>query len=111
MAISGTSHLETRSDGRGRSRIYVTGTRLRVQDIALEHVFQGQTPEQIVREYPSLSLGQVHAALSYYFDHREQILAEINEDASLAESSRGQFRKPNLTRPGNSDAPTDSASS
>ncbi len=111
MATLGTSHLELRKDRRGQSRVYLSGTGLRVQDIAADHEFHGLTPEQIVREFPSLSLGQVHAALSYYFDHREEILGEMQGDADFAESLRQRFSKPNLSSPGTTDAPIDSVSS
>lgn len=37
----------------------------------------GLSPDEIVSGWPSLSLAEVHAALSYYYDHREQIDADI----------------------------------
>lgn len=110
MSTIETSHLDQRIDRHGVARVYVSGTRLRVQDIAAEHELEGLTPEQIVREFPHLSLGQVHAALSYYFDHREQILAEVQADALFAESLRERFKKPDINQSGSTDAPADSVS-
>jgi uncharacterized protein (DUF433 family) len=72
--------------------------RLRVQDIAAEHEFEGLTPEQIVREFPRLTLGKVHAGLSYFFDHRDEILAEIKADEDFAESTRHTFPLPESLR-------------
>ena len=37
------------------------------------------SPEQIAQEVPHLTLGQVHAALSYFHDHQDEILGEIEE--------------------------------
>ena len=38
------------------------------------HGFQdGLTPETIVQRYPSLSLAETYAAISYYLHHREEI--------------------------------------
>lgn len=70
----------------GRPRI--AGHRIRVQDIAAWHELQGMTPDEIVGGYPQLTLTDVHAALAYYFAHREQIEADIRADAELIERLR-----------------------
>jgi uncharacterized protein (DUF433 family) len=62
----------------------VAGTRIRVQDIVL-WTEQGMSPDEIVTDYPQLSLADVHAALAYYFDHREQIERHIQEGDALVE--------------------------
>lgn len=83
-------HIELRKNRSGQDRAYVIGTRTRVQDIyALSEVY-GFNPDQIVEQLPHLTLGQVHAALSYYFDHREQILSELREDDEFVELMRKQ---------------------
>ncbi len=61
----------------GRARI--AGTRIKV-----EHVYnwverQGMTPADVVREYPHLSMAQVHAALAYYWSHQDEIQRDIDE--------------------------------
>jgi uncharacterized protein (DUF433 family) len=61
----------------GRARI--AGHRIRVQDIVL-WTEQAQSPDQIVAHFPQLSLADVHAALAYYHDHREEIDGQIRED-------------------------------
>jgi len=38
---------------------------------------QGDTPEDILEMYTNLSAAQVYAALSYYYEHRAEIDAEI----------------------------------
>ena len=72
----------------GRPRI--DGHRIRVQDIAIEHEWQAMSAEEICREHPSLTLAQVHAALAYYFDHRDEILAEIEADRQFVEEFKQQ---------------------
>ena len=61
----------------GRARI--AGHRIRVQDIVL-WTEQGQSPDQIVGEFPQLTLADVYAALAYYHDHRVEIDRQIQED-------------------------------
>jgi uncharacterized protein (DUF433 family) len=36
------------------------------------------TPEELVREFPHLTLAQVYDALSYYYDHKEEIDQEMH---------------------------------
>jgi uncharacterized protein (DUF433 family) len=67
----------------GKARI--DGHRIRVQDIAILHEWHGFPPEEICRQYPTLTLAEVHSALAYYFDHRDQVQAEIQSDHEAVE--------------------------
>lgn len=62
----------------GRPRI--DGHRIRVQDIALAHEWQGLSPDEICAAFPGLTLGEVHSALAYFHDCRDEILTEIQAD-------------------------------
>jgi len=46
------------------------------------------TPTEIVTTYPTITLAQVHAALAYYYDHRDEIQAEIEEERRFVEELR-----------------------
>ncbi len=46
------------------------------------------TPDEIVSHIPSITLAEVHAALAYYFDHIEEIQAEMREECALEENQR-----------------------
>ena len=61
----------------GKPRI--AGTRFKVQQVAIEYVHAARPVEQILKSHPHLSLAQIHAALSYYYDHRDEIEADIQE--------------------------------
>ncbi len=68
----------------------VAGTRVRVMDIVSLHN-AGISPEEIVREFPSLeSAVDVYAALVYYADHRDEIEADFAEDQRLAADAERQ---------------------
>lgn len=47
----------------------VEGTGIRVKDIADAYEHSGYEPDEITQLYPDLSLGDVHRALAYYYDH------------------------------------------
>lgn len=81
-------HIEIRPNRDGQERAYIHGTRIRVQDVAMLSELQGRSPDQIVDAFPQLTLAQVHAALSYYFDNRAEIQAHLKDDAELVELIR-----------------------
>ncbi len=67
----------------------IAGTRIRVSQIAYRYERERQSPEEIVQAYPHLTLAQVHAALAYYYSHREMIDKEIaSSDELLARASQ-----------------------
>lgn len=88
MQSEGPTHIEVRPNRAGQPRAYIVGTRVRVQDIYALSEVHGLTADQIVEQLPHLTLGQVHAALSYLFDHREQILNELREDEEFVRLMR-----------------------
>ena len=79
-------HIERR-EGVCGGRPVLAGTRFPVRSVVGYVLRQGMTPEELVSEFPHLSLASVHDALSYYYDHRE----EIDADA-LANSEERQHK-------------------
>jgi uncharacterized protein (DUF433 family) len=53
-----------------------------VQDIVLWHE-EGRSADEIVSDFPQLSLSDVYAALAFYHDNREQIDKDLREDAEF----------------------------
>ena len=70
----------------GKPRI--AGTRIRVQDIYIWHEVQGQSVDEIVSNFPHLSMGEVHAALAYFWDHSDEILLQMKEAEALVEDMK-----------------------
>lgn len=67
--------------------------RIRVSQIALPHLMHGWSAEELGRQYPHLTMSEIHSALSYYFDHAEEINrkieAEMGEDERLRAQAAG----------------------
>ncbi len=82
-----TVHI-VRDEGICGGQPRIAGTRLKVQHIALEYDRLGFTPDQICDAHPGVTLAQVHAALSYYFEHKEEIDKAIRADEDFAERLR-----------------------
>ena len=45
--------------------------------IVADYLWRGWSAEEIVRHYSYLTLGEVHAALAWYFDHPDEIDREL----------------------------------
>jgi uncharacterized protein (DUF433 family) len=45
----------------------------------------GWSAEELTYQHPHLTLGQVHSALAYYWDHREEVEADLKRRAGLIE--------------------------
>ncbi len=61
----------------GRARI--AGTRIKVEQVYSWVERQGMSPAQVVKEYPHVTMAQVHAALAYYWSHQDEIQRDIAE--------------------------------
>lgn len=72
----------------GRPRI--AGHRIRVQDIVL-WTEQGQSSDEIVSSFPQLSLADVHAALTFYYDHRDEIDRQVREDDEFIAKTKAEL--------------------
>ena len=77
-----------------RGIAYIAGTAMKVAHVAIDAEMWGMTPQQIQENYPRLSLAQIHAALSYYYDHRDVIDAQIAQEAAEYEQLRAEFPNP-----------------
>ena len=77
-------------DDRGIAR--VGQTRMKVTHLVQEMESEGLTAKQAAEAFP-LTVADVHAALAYYHDHREEIDAQIRETAELVRRSEALFPK------------------
>lgn len=74
----------------GKPRI--EGTRMKVQHIALEYVHMGLSLEEICKSHPHLNRAQIHAALSYYYEHDAEIERDIKDDEEFAKRMEAEQR-------------------
>ena len=65
----------------------IIGTRFPVRSVVFYVVKEGMLPEELVREFPQLTLAAIYEALSYYYDHKDEI------DSLIAEQKEMQWRK------------------
>ncbi len=90
----------------GKPRL--AGHRIKVADVAIWYERMALSPDEIVSNWPSLTLSDVHAALAYYYDHRDQIDADIRAGEEFVEKYRaGQPSIFEKVRQRRLDAPND----
>ena len=83
----------TKTPGVCGGRACIAGHRIRVIDIVAWHEMRGHSPDQIVDMFPGITLADVHAALAYYFDNRQEIEDELMLVAGQRAGSRGRPRQ------------------
>lgn len=85
-----TQHIE-KTPGVVGGKARVAGTRIRVMDIVVWHERRGMSADEIVSEFPHLTLADVFAALAYYFDNREEIEESFAREKVLAEEMQKKY--------------------
>ena len=79
-------HIES-TPGVAGGKPRIAGHRITVSNIAIWHERVGISADEIAAEY-NLELADIYAALTYYFDHREEVDQDINQNECFAESLR-----------------------
>ena len=68
----------TQTEGLRGGKAHLANTRITVSDIVIWHFHLGQSLEEIAVTY-DIPLAGIHAALSYYFDHKLEVDTQIAE--------------------------------
>jgi uncharacterized protein (DUF433 family) len=58
--------------------------RVRVAMLVMDYRSRGLSPDEMVLHYPYLKIAEVYAAMAYYFDHQQEIDAEIEQEVNQA---------------------------
>ena len=75
--------LVTTSDG----VVVVAGTRVSL-DLVVATFLAGSTAEEIVQQYPSVSLADVYATLTYYLRHKDDVAFYMAQRRGTRETVR-----------------------
>ena len=72
----------------------IAGTTMKVVELVLDHLAYGWSPEELHLQHPYLTMGQVHSALAYYWDHKTELDGDIERRLRLVDEA--QKRTPPL---------------
>jgi len=75
---------------------WIDDTNVKVIEIAIDKLAHRSSPEEMHLQYPHLSLAQIHAALTYYYDHQEQLDLEIERRRREADALASSISDPGL---------------
>ena len=79
-------HLEIRAD----NKPWITGTQTKVIEVVLDRLAHHGDAEEIQRQHPHLTLGQIHSCLAYYYDHELEMDRLIEEQLQSVQRQRNQ---------------------
>lgn len=86
------SYVDYRNSG-----FYVAGTRVPLDGLVIS--FQnGDSPETMVQNHPSLNLEQVLGALAFYLGHKAEVERSIEEGDTIAREICAQYPTPDSIR-------------
>jgi uncharacterized protein (DUF433 family) len=90
MMTVGRSHIAMDASGVA----WIDGTNVKVIEVVQDYLIHGSSAEEIHLQHRHLSLGQIHEALAYYFDHRPEVDAQIESRYRYAEDLRKKIPQP-----------------
>ena len=68
----------------------IAGTTMKVVELVMAQMAHGWSAEELHFQFPFLSMSQIHSALAYYWEHKEELDADIERRAEYAEEMRQQ---------------------
>lgn len=69
---------------------------MKVVELVVEQQAYGWSPEELHLQHPYLTLGQIHSALAYYWDHLAELDRDVQRRLERVEKLRGKAQPPLL---------------
>lgn len=66
----------------------IAGTTMKVIELVVSQRAYGWSPEELQFQYPYLTLGQIHSALAYYWDHQASLDSDIEQRLAWVQDLR-----------------------
>jgi uncharacterized protein (DUF433 family) len=90
---TGFPHIYLDAQGRG----WIDDTNIKVVEVVYDAIGVNRlTPERIHEEHPHLSMAQIHAALTYYYDNKAEMDAYMTKEYEEYLQIRAQTENPEL---------------
>jgi len=95
MAVTeAASHIRVDANGIA----WIDHTKVKVIEVVRDYLAYGWTPEEMHLHQPHLSLAQIYAAMSFYYDHQSELDSEIQRSLREADRLQGRFEDKALRR-------------
>lgn len=66
----------------------ITGTNMKVIELVLDQMAYGWSPEELHFQHSYLTLGQIHSALAYYWDHQVELDQDIERRLQFVDETQ-----------------------
>ncbi len=66
----------------------IAGTTMKVVELVMAQQAHGWSPQELHFQHPYLTMGQIHGALTYYWDHKAEVDADIATRTAYAKQAR-----------------------
>src|SRR5210317_1130554 len=76
----------------------ISGTNMKIIELVLEKSAYGWSPEELHFQHPYLSLGQIHSALAYYWDHQKELDSDIENRLATVEKIQRKMDPPKFIK-------------
>jgi uncharacterized protein (DUF433 family) len=86
MQTTNTTYEHVQLDANGVP--VIADTTMKVVELVMAQMAHGWSPPELHFQYPHLTLGQIHSALAYYWDHKQALDADIEQSWQRAEQAR-----------------------
>jgi uncharacterized protein (DUF433 family) len=84
LAQTRYEHIVLNADGAP----VIAGANTKVVELVTEMYAYGWSPAELYFQHPHLTLGQIHSALAYYWDHQEEMEADRERRFEEVEAMR-----------------------
>lgn len=86
MTLTATEYKYVKLDERNVP--IIEGTSMKIVELITSVKAYGWSPEELLQNYPHLTLSKIHSALAYYWDHKQEIDADMERRYRYAEKLR-----------------------
>jgi uncharacterized protein (DUF433 family) len=76
----------------------IAGTTMKVVELITSVKAYQWTPEELHENYPHVSLSKIHAALSYYWDHQQELDAEMERIEEWVDKMRQETGETHIVK-------------
>jgi uncharacterized protein (DUF433 family) len=77
---------------------YLARTETKVIELVLDRIAYGWSAEELHLQHPHLTLGQIHSALAYYWDHQEELEEDIQRRLEYVERVKANSEPTRLVK-------------
>ena len=93
-----TAVFTTEIDIDSQGVAWISGANVKVTEVVLDKIAYGWSPEEIHFQHPHLSLAQIHAALTYYYENQPRLDEQIRHRLEEADQLVAQVSDPDFRR-------------